>query len=117
MGKHNREEQLERFNLVLSLEESEWLNQLAAEIQTETGVKVSRSEIIRVALSGLRELDKLAPSCPGRFVPLHTCQTGAELGLWAVLAVRWAIREDRAGDHGSAKPINETATVVWRSPP
>ena len=87
----NTEGRLERFNVVLSLDESEWLNQLAAEIQTETGAHVSRSEIIRAALSGLSELHRLAPSCPSRFVPLHTCQSAPELGLWAVLAVRYAI--------------------------
>ena len=59
---HNGEERLERFNVVLALEESEWLNQLAAEIHAETQVKISRSEIIRAALAGLRELHKLAPS-------------------------------------------------------
>jgi hypothetical protein len=49
MPKHHSHERLERFNVVLSLEDTAWLDRLAGEIQTGTSAKVSRSEIIRAA--------------------------------------------------------------------
>jgi hypothetical protein len=83
-------ERLERVNVMLERQESDWLDQLAAEIHTETGAKVSRSEIVRAGIAGMRELHRLAPACPSRFVPLATCD-GALLGQMIVLAVRWAM--------------------------
>jgi hypothetical protein len=35
---------------------------------------VSRSEIIRAALAGMRELHRIAPLCPARFSPLANCK-------------------------------------------
>ena len=89
MTKCNADVRLERFNVVLSLQESEWLNQLSAEIQAQTGAQVSRSEIIRAALAGLRELHRRAPLCT-RLVPLHTCTKGSDLTALAVLSARLA---------------------------
>jgi hypothetical protein len=47
MQKSHSEDRLERVNLMLSREESEWLDQLAAEILAATGSKVSHSQIVR----------------------------------------------------------------------
>ena len=93
MQKSHSEERLERVNLMLGRQESEWLDQLAAEILAATGSKVSRSEIVRSAIATLGELHRLAPSCPARFVPLSSCKSGSELMVLGVLAVRWAVRE------------------------
>jgi hypothetical protein len=93
MAKHNPEERLERVNLMLTRDESDRLDQLAAEILAQTGAKVSRPEIVRAALSVLRELDRLAPACPTRFVPLHTCRSDADLAMLSVLTARWAARQ------------------------
>jgi hypothetical protein len=87
-------ERLERVNIMLARQESEWLDELAAEIHTSSGAKVSRSEIVRAAIAGLRELHRLAPASLSRLVPLlplSSC-TGAGLGQMAVLAMRLATR-------------------------
>jgi hypothetical protein len=93
MPKHNSDKRLERFNIVLSLDDSAWLDQFAAEMLAGTGAKVSRSEIIRAALTTLRELHQSAPDCPARFLPLAQCRSSSDLALMGVLAVRWATRE------------------------
>jgi hypothetical protein len=100
MTKRNENERLERFNVVLSLDDIALLDSLAAEILAETGAKVSRSEIIRASLAATRELHQIAPSCPARFVPLAQCRSGSELAMLGVLAVRWAtsIPQGRATD-------------------
>jgi len=87
-------ERLERVNIMLERQESEWIDKLAAEIHTSTGAKVSRSEIVRAAIAGLRELHRLAPARPSRLVPLlplASC-TGPALGQMAVLAMRLATK-------------------------
>ncbi len=86
----NREERLERVNLMLAREDSDWLDQFAAEIRERHGVRISRSEIARTALAMLRELHTLAPTCPERFAPLSVCRSGEQLQAIGVLAVRWA---------------------------
>ena len=93
MTKHNEHERRERFNVVLSLEDSAWLDELAEELLAGAGAKVSRSEIIRAALATLRELHRTAPDCPARFLPLAQCRRGSDLAVMGVLAVRWATRE------------------------
>jgi hypothetical protein len=85
-------ERLERFNLVLSLGDIAWLDQLAAEIRAESGAKVSRSEMVRAALAGLRELHRLAPLCPT--LALHTVRSGSDLTVLAVLSARVAAIPD-----------------------
>lgn len=93
MKKSHGAERLERVNLMLGKDESEWLDELAAEILAATGSKVSRSEIVRAAIATLRELHRLAPACPARFIPLSSCKSGSELVVLGVLAVRWAVQE------------------------
>jgi hypothetical protein len=93
MAKHNENERLERFNVVLSLEDRAWLDELAGEMLAGTGAKVSRSEIIRAAIATLRELHRAAPDCPARFLSLARCRSGSDLEVMGVLAVRWATRE------------------------
>ncbi len=88
--KHSMEQRLERVNLMLMRDESEWLDQLGAEIREQTGAKVSRSEIVRAAIATLTELHRLAPACPTRLMPLSSCKSGSELTVVGVLAVRWA---------------------------
>ena len=81
---------LERVNLLLSRDDSAWLDALAAEIRANTGARVSRSEIVRAALSIMAELYRVAPTCPDRLVPLDRCKSGEELAVIGLLAVRWA---------------------------
>jgi len=90
MTKATTGERLYRYNLLLADEESAWLDQLAEQIREESGAKVSRSEIVRSALAGLRELHTRAPECLSRFPPLTSCKSGADLSCLAVLAVHWA---------------------------
>lgn len=91
MPKHNRSERLERFNIVLSVDDSAWLDQLATEMLAGTGAKVSRSEIIRAAIATLRELHRAAPDCPA--LRLAHCRSGSDLAMMGVVAVRRATRE------------------------
>lgn len=89
--RHNSDEDaLERVNLVLKRRDSAWLDTLANEIRVSTGVKISRSEIVRAALSTMAELHRRAPMAPARLMPLHSCKSGDELALAGVLAVRLA---------------------------
>ena len=81
---------LERVNLMLTRDDSAWLDRLAHEIRENTGAKLSRSEIVRAALSTLAELHRLAPMFPARFRALHSCETKDELALMGILAVRRA---------------------------
>jgi hypothetical protein len=74
---------LARVNLVLSRANSDFLGQLAREIDKRTGAKVSRSEIVRASIAGLAALHQIAP--------LTTCKSEAELAVQLVIAVRWAI--------------------------
>ena len=83
------------------------LNELGVEVVTKSVIgddmnrladavrrAVSRSEIVRAAIAGLRELHRLAPASLSRLVPLlplSSC-TGAGLGQMAVLAMRLATR-------------------------
>ena len=59
-------EDLRRVNLILSRADSDFLVQLGREIDARTGAKVSRSEIVRASIAGMRELHRLAPLCPDR---------------------------------------------------
>lgn len=90
MTKRNPDERLERFNVVLGTEDIAWLDQLATEIQTTTGAKPSRSEIIRAAVATLKELHRCAPRCPTKLMPLAQCKNGAGLVVAGILAVRRA---------------------------
>lgn len=80
---------LERVNLMISREESAWLDQLAAEIRTRTGAKVSRSEITRAAIATLRELHRAGDAA--RFGSLVDCKSGADLSVLGVIAIRRAV--------------------------
>jgi len=91
MDKHNPDERRERFNVVLSIEDIAFLDQLAAEMAA-TGAKVSRSEIIRAAVAMLRDLHNAAPRCPARFHPLQQCRSGSELVIMGSVAVYWATK-------------------------
>jgi hypothetical protein len=93
MKKSHGDSRLERFQLLLAAKESEWLDELSAEILATTGAKVSRSEIVRAAIATLRELHRAAPACPARLMPLGRCESGVALAQAGVLAVRWAVRE------------------------
>jgi len=84
---------MERFNIVLPREDSEWLDVLAWQIRAQTGAKVSRSEIVRAAIAGLRELHLRAPERPSKFVPLAQARSGSDLELIAILAARLATTE------------------------
>ena len=83
---------LYRYNLLLSDEESEWLDQLAEEIRGANGAKVSRSGIVRAAIAGMKELAKLAPGCPSRFSALTAARSGADLAMLTVVAARCATK-------------------------
>jgi hypothetical protein len=87
-------ERLERVNVMLSRQDSSFLDQLSEEIHTSTGARISRSEIVRAGIAGMRELHRLAPECRSRFMPLTSCQRGADLVVWMVLAIRWACQSD-----------------------
>ena len=76
-------EDLRRVNLMLSRANSDFLVQLGREIDARTGAKVSRSEIIRAALAGMRELH--------RFSPLATCKNETDLAVQMLLAIRASI--------------------------
>jgi hypothetical protein len=90
MEKRNPDVRLERFNVVLSLEDIAWLDQLAGEIYASNGARLSRSEIIRAAIATLKELHKWAPRCPGKLLPLAECKSGADLVMAGVIAMRRA---------------------------
>ena len=81
---------LERVNLMLTRDDSAWLDMLADEIRVNTGAKVSRSEIVRAALSTMAELHRLGPLAPARFRPLNSCTSRDDLALVGILAVRHA---------------------------
>ncbi len=83
------EERIERVNLLIGVEQSVWLDQVALEIRTHSGTNVSRSEIVRAALSMLGELHKLAPRSR-RLMPLKVCKSGSDLTLAGLLCVRIA---------------------------
>ena len=90
MTKHNPDERLERFNIVLSLDDIAWLDQLGEEIEASNGAKLSRSEIIRAAIATLKELHKWAPRCPTKLLPLAQCKSGADLVMAGAIAMRRA---------------------------
>jgi hypothetical protein len=83
---------LERVNLMLTRDDSAWLDTLANQIRENTGAKVSRSEIVRAALSTMAELHRLEPMFPAWLMPLHTCKTERELAVAGILAIRSAAR-------------------------
>ncbi len=91
--KSTTDARLYRYNLLLTDSESTWLDQLAEEIRATTGAKVSRSEIVRAALAGLRELHRLAPTCPSRLPALTAARSGDALAMLTVLAARYATTE------------------------
>ena len=84
-------EQLERVQLMLSRELSDWLDQLASEIREQTGAHVSRSEITRAALKTLREVHRLGTA--GCFGSLAVCKSCAELTVAGVVTVRSAAQQ------------------------
>jgi|SRR5215469_4481127 len=87
---------MERFNVVLPVDDSEWLDRFAWEIRDQNGAKISRSEIVRAAIAGLRELHLRAPEPPSKFVPLLTlARSGSDLELIAILAARLATSDAR----------------------
>ena len=90
MTKRDPDIRLERFQVVLSLDDIAWLDALAAEMLAGTGAKVSRSEIIRAAIATLGELHQWAHLCPARLLPLAQCKSGADLVMAGVIAIRRA---------------------------
>jgi hypothetical protein len=76
---------------MLSRANEDFLVQLGREIDARTGAKVSRSEVIRAALAGMKELHRLAPLYPDRFSPLAAGKSEADLVVMMVLAIRAAI--------------------------
>jgi len=82
---------LYRVNLMLGDDDSAWLDQLAGEIRAATGADVSRSEIVRAAIAGLRELHHLTESDGASWLPpLTRAKRGSDLSMLAVLAARSA---------------------------
>jgi hypothetical protein len=81
---------MERFNIVLRLDDSEWLDRIAWEIREKNGAKISRSEIVRAAIAGIRELNLQASKRPSQFVPLANARSGSDLRVLAILAARLA---------------------------
>ena len=81
---------MERFNIVLPLDDSEWLDRIAWEIREKNGAKISRSEIVRAAIAGIRELHLQASERPSKFVPLAKVRSRSDLRMLAILAARLA---------------------------
>ena len=86
-------QRLYRYNLLLSDEDSVFLDRLSEELHATTGSKISRSEIVRAAIAGLRELHRLAPDCPSRFPGLTAARSGEDLAMLSVVAARSATRK------------------------
>jgi hypothetical protein len=84
-------ERLERVQLVISMDQSEWLNELASEIKQRTGAHVTRSEITRAAISALREMHRLGIA--GCFDSLADCTSCSELTVAGVVTVRQAAQQ------------------------
>ena len=82
---------MKRVNLILSREDSAFLDKLTREIDDRVGARVSRSEIVRASIVGMRELHRLAPLFPARFSPLATCKNETELVVQMLLAIRASI--------------------------
>ena len=82
---------MRRVNLILSREDSVFLDKLAREIDDRVGARVSRSEIARASIAGMRELHRLAPLRPARFSPLADCKNETALAVQMLLAIRAAI--------------------------
>jgi hypothetical protein len=70
---------MRRVNLILSRKDSVFLDNLAREIDDRVGARVSRSEIVRASIAGMRELHRLAPLRPSRFSPLAACKNETAL--------------------------------------
>ena len=70
---------------MLSRADSDFLVRLGREIDKRTGAKVSRSEIVRASIAGMRELHRLAPLRPARFSPLAACKNETALAVAAWL--------------------------------
>ena len=83
-------ETLQRTNLMLTKGESEWLDAFAAEILATGGAKVSRSEIVRAALVGLRELHK---SRAGIFADMGLVKQPSHLEFMTLVAARAAAQQ------------------------
>ncbi len=75
-----------RVNLMVSSQDSNWLDEFAHGVRRVTGGRVSRSQIVRAALAGLRELDRIAAS--GGALPLKEARNGAELVALTILTIR-----------------------------
>lgn len=82
----NRERKLIRVNLMLSREDSDWLDEFAEEVRHKTGARLSRSEIVRAALAALRELNALGRR--GEALPIEQVRDGVELAGMSVLTLR-----------------------------
>jgi hypothetical protein len=111
MTKTTTGERLNRYNLLLADAESAWLDKLCEEIHTQTGAKVSRSEIVRAAIAGIRELHRLSPECPSRFGAAHSLQERCGLAIALILAIQWATggRTEGALRHGRIEPEGRSA--------
>ena len=83
-------EPLERFNLMIARNDSQWLDRLTREIHDRTGAKVSRSEIVRAAIGGLRELHRLEP--------LSGCMSRSIIAAVHLLAIRRAFQSSASSN-------------------
>lgn len=91
MDNEQNSKALERVNLMLTGADSAWLDQLADDIRTNTGAKISRSEIVRAALETMREIQSVAPT---EGVPSLLClsssKSATELAQRGIATVRVA---------------------------
>jgi len=79
---------MKRFNVVLSEDESSWLDKFVEEVGRNGG-SVSRSEIVRAGIECMREMERLAQEsskCPR----LASAKSGADLSLLMTLVARLA---------------------------
>lgn len=75
-----------RVNLMLSREDSDWLDQFAAEVRHKSGARLSRSEIVRAAVATLRELQALGRR--GEAPPIEQVRNGVQLAGMSMLTLR-----------------------------
>ena len=77
----SRHERLDRVNVMLSLGDRAWLDQITGELH-DRGADVSRSEVIRASLAAFRELHRIAPHL------VQTSRNTTELKCIGIAAMR-----------------------------
>lgn len=81
---------LERVNVMLSLRDRTWLDQITAEMRA-IGADISRSEVIRAALAAFRELHEIAPHL------VQASRSGTDLEVVGIAAMRSVTYTPMAG--------------------